>query len=512
MKKVKKNVKEQKEIKTKHNVFATIKDSVTGITIITLAVTIIVLLILAGVTIATLTGDNGILTQATRAKKEVEVAEEKEKIELSVIESVSSSNEINMDDLKKELNRFVGDRNYKLTGKETYIVTINKTGNTYRIVNDTVERIDNYEEGTMYVTLYKDGTLVFSATNSILNGKEVEKEFGNLSGSSQRPWIDNSEYKTMIKKVIFLDEVKPISTQNWFAGCENLEDIEHIGNLNAENVQTVGGMFSGCSKLKELDLSKMNAAKVKNMRWMFAGCTNLTHLNLSGIDTSNVTNMTQVFIRCENLVDLNIENFNTSNVTSMVGMFYGCSSLKSLDVSHFNTSQVTSMESMFQACSSLTSLDLSNFNTSQVTSMKAMFQACSSLTSLDLSNFNTSQVTSMKDMFYGSKSLTTLDLSNFNTNQVTDMYRMFSACKSLITLDLSMFNTSQVTSMSQMFYLDEKLKTIYVSEVWNNDKVTSGENLFIGCKSLKGAIDFDSSKVDVTYANYLDGYFTLKNN
>lgn len=41
-----------------------------GITLIALVITIIVLLILAGVTIATLTGDNGILTQAGKAKEE----------------------------------------------------------------------------------------------------------------------------------------------------------------------------------------------------------------------------------------------------------------------------------------------------------------------------------------------------------------------------------------------------------------------------------------------------------
>ena len=41
-----------------------------GITLIALVITIIVLLILAGVTIATLTGDNGILKQADKAKTE----------------------------------------------------------------------------------------------------------------------------------------------------------------------------------------------------------------------------------------------------------------------------------------------------------------------------------------------------------------------------------------------------------------------------------------------------------
>lgn len=44
---------------------------------------IIVLLILAGVSIATLTGDNGILKQANKAKEETEIAAEKEKIKLA---------------------------------------------------------------------------------------------------------------------------------------------------------------------------------------------------------------------------------------------------------------------------------------------------------------------------------------------------------------------------------------------------------------------------------------------
>ncbi len=49
-----------------------------GITLIALVITIIVLLILAGVSIALVTGDNGLLGQATRAGAETQVAEAKE--------------------------------------------------------------------------------------------------------------------------------------------------------------------------------------------------------------------------------------------------------------------------------------------------------------------------------------------------------------------------------------------------------------------------------------------------
>ena len=65
------------------------KGANTGITLIALVITIIVLLILAAVSIATLTGENGILTQANNAKTQTVIGEEKEKIQLSITDVVS---------------------------------------------------------------------------------------------------------------------------------------------------------------------------------------------------------------------------------------------------------------------------------------------------------------------------------------------------------------------------------------------------------------------------------------
>ena len=55
-----------------------------GITLIALVVTIIVLLILAGVSIAMLTGDNGILKQSRKAKTDTANAEVAEKINMEL--------------------------------------------------------------------------------------------------------------------------------------------------------------------------------------------------------------------------------------------------------------------------------------------------------------------------------------------------------------------------------------------------------------------------------------------
>ena len=79
-----KNLKKEKSkdilAKSENKVFTTQK----GITLIALVITIIILLILAAVTIAALSGENGILSNAARAKQETERAEILEQIRLDI--------------------------------------------------------------------------------------------------------------------------------------------------------------------------------------------------------------------------------------------------------------------------------------------------------------------------------------------------------------------------------------------------------------------------------------------
>ena len=61
-----------------------------GITLIALVVTIVVLLILAGISISVLSGDNGIINQAKKGKEETEIAEEKEIIDTSAAQAANA--------------------------------------------------------------------------------------------------------------------------------------------------------------------------------------------------------------------------------------------------------------------------------------------------------------------------------------------------------------------------------------------------------------------------------------
>ncbi len=79
-----------------------------GITLIALVITIIVLLILAGVTIATLTGDNGILTKANTAKEQTKEATALEKVKIAVMGSYGVDEKIDEKELEKSLKNVEG--------------------------------------------------------------------------------------------------------------------------------------------------------------------------------------------------------------------------------------------------------------------------------------------------------------------------------------------------------------------------------------------------------------------
>ena len=109
-----------------------------GITLIALVITIIVLLILVAVSIAMLTGENGILTKASTAKEQTTEAEFEEQVKIAVMSAkANTKGKIDKTLLKTELEKITG-----ITGvpenattelpwtviKEKYKVIINENG------------------------------------------------------------------------------------------------------------------------------------------------------------------------------------------------------------------------------------------------------------------------------------------------------------------------------------------------------------------------------------------------
>ncbi len=110
--------------------------------------------------------------------------------------------------------------------------------------------------------------------------------------------------------------------------------------------------------------------------------------------------------------------------------------------------------------------------------------------------------------FYELSNLTEIQgIEHLNTSEVTTMESMFDGCKSLTELDLRTFDTRGVTNMYAMFYNNEALTTIYVSDLFVTDQVTSSEHMFESCTSLPS---YQEGNDDKSYAKDYLSYVRLQ--
>ena len=358
-------------------------------------------------------------------------------------------------------------------------------------------------------------SITIEKNNIVPNDAKYSKDISSKQDGSVMLWYTDKDNNSLYEVSIGSENGSLEANTNgsgMFSYLDNVDTLDLTG-LDTSNMTSMSYMFYNSNSLKSINLSNFNTSKLLYANNMFNGCTSLESLDLSNFNTSKVTNFSNMFRDCQKMKEINLSNFDTSSATIFANLFHNCSSLTTLDLSSFNTNKVTYMGSMFYNCSSLTSLDLSNFNTSNVINMGyGMFYNCKSLKELDLSNFDTKKVIDFSDMFNGCSSLENIELSSFDTTNATNMANMFYNCKSLKQLDLSSFNTSKVTNMSKMFLQNNEINTIYVSEKWNTSNVTSSSLMFHSCTSLVGAVPFDSSKTDISMANYTNGYLTYKSN
>ncbi len=145
-----------------------------GITLLALVITIIVLLILAGITISAITGDNGIIGNAGQAKEETVIANEKEIIEKATVQAMGNNKYGNIEEseLQEQLD--------KETGEEK--TEVSDAGDEFEVV---------FHESNRYYTVDKDGNVegAFEIIEDKYPGDiTVGKDGNTLDGSEEKPY------------------------------------------------------------------------------------------------------------------------------------------------------------------------------------------------------------------------------------------------------------------------------------------------------------------------------------
>ena len=202
-----------------------------GITLIALVITIIVLLILAGVAIAALTGENGLLERASKTKEETAKSEAIERTRIDIMTQLADNkgDKITGDQLKTILNRYFDNSDVNsisdFTSKTTeikvkdgeYTVKLADILKGVDIDNTELDPADLYYTTSEHVLFDDDDDAIEQANafGSYMQEGEYEDFFGEEFMNELESILSEPEY--------IINEVCPLKVTNY---SEELGDLD----------------------------------------------------------------------------------------------------------------------------------------------------------------------------------------------------------------------------------------------------------------------------------------------
>ena len=518
-----------------------------GITLIALAITIIVLLILAGVTIGAITGEDGIIKNALEAREKTEIANEKEIVEEAVLNAMKNNKRGNIvrDELQEELDKITGEgktivtedtegqgyfvkfvssqRIYKvsLDGDVTYLGEETELISQAEIIanpeSNTTPQLLQQVELTVQTQIDIEGaeySLVYAWNQDKDNAPEDSKFMETTligTGRIRKTTVSSvdtvgGEYYLWVRIVV--GEIEKTQCFGPYA----IRDHTTLIGTASEN-ETTSGFLGSKTQEKETvkEVERRNIESI-NITTSLSGhsvsdenCWDVSEsqngLYLAWYEDKDNDGYYEVTIGGEGGV---VANSDSNSLFNFIGNSVENQEVTITGLNNLETGLTTNMAYMFRQCK-VSSLDVSSFNTENVTNMRYMFYNCSNLTSLDLNNFDTSKVTTLFSTFEGCSKLSTLKVSNWDTSNVVDMGEKagywgyggtFQGCSSLTELDISKWDTSNVVGMGQMFSGCSSLTNLDVSN-FNTSNVISMYNMFNGCQNLTklDVSNFDTKNV-----------------
>ena len=319
------------------------KNNKRGITLIALVITIVVLLILASVSIATLTGDNGILKQATRAKEETEKAKTNEQTDLVKMEDLINES-VNGSEVEQVTDTAPGVLERNDTETNTY--TINSIEDLVFFSYDVNNNRNTYEGQTIKLGLSLD----FDSSKSYVDAYRTDYGKYGYNGVLKTLLTSGEGFKpigTYLNNNTSINDETNTPFMGTFDG--NNHEINGLRIVSSEKGKGLFGLVKGAT-IKNLGIGNDSTIKVNLVSGSIVGYAN------EGTTIENCYNNATILESTENSQQLggiagqltsssNITNcFNLANISggSNLGGIAGMSS-GNID-SCYNTGVLTGEE------------------------------------------------------------------------------------------------------------------------------------------------------------------------
>ena len=356
-----------------------------GITLIALVITIIVLLILAGVTIASITGENGILSKATQASQKTTQEKEREEIKMAVtsdnmkdITGDERESDYYIENFQKELDNIAGASKTKVVYDMGVLkVTYKETGNEYYIGydendNEKIKTREEYLSGQKYET----GDLTDDEKTQLESGIKLEINSGS--------------------KGEFLVQVESGGIIDWGDGTYSKVEDPYTGKIRnkSKKIAYINNDYSKLNSIKMAGVVDIRSVwheySEKNKIYTVKIFTNTIFANseallkivdwgeceLSSVNFANSTNLTEIASPKE-------KSFSKDYVY-ILGGFQNCTSLKQIPLKFFtNISNIRNVSRMFENCTSLTGNAIELWNNSNIEYHENCYKGCTNLSNYD---------------------------------------------------------------------------------------------------------------------------------
>ena len=371
----------------------------------------IVLLILAGITISAISGENGIIQKAVEARTQTDIANVKEQARLDITELQMDKlgEEITGEELETILLKYgsfeenenekdildrilTTEKGNKIQVSEIYEGNIKTEGGLPIKI-----RVNTGEDGYVVLPISKDEDCVVDwGDNTTTANKENKKQNikiasvnDNISVAAaptpngiEHTYTEKNVEKTVtisgsVKEIItgepiYATAAKILEIEQWgetglemvdLGYCENLRKIASPSKKSFENLKndeeydSLYFVLAGCSSLKEIpaDLFKYCNNAI-GFSATFAGCTSLTTIPEELFaNCPNAANFDETFARCTSLTTIPEGLFaNCPNAAIFKGTFANCTSLTTIPQTLFdNCQKVESFVGTFNNCINL---------------------------------------------------------------------------------------------------------------------------------------------------------------
>ena len=443
-----------------------------GITLISLIITIIILLILAGVALNTLVGANGIISNINTATENYKKAQKEEQLALlfeSLKMTTTGSEKINVNELQEKIDKEYGENIITISdnANNNLIINVIETGKEYEITNDgevtATDLIDDTLEENAelrkFITVWKveAGETI---TLPLYEKQDTAIDYGEKETYFNYDFTVDYGDGTIKKVTSYNDENRIHTYTN--AGTYEIS----ISGL------CEGWSFSKVANNRDNIIGFKQWGVIKSKHIDFSSCANLTgNIPIPTTNSFNeIDSLRELFYRCENLTCKIPSNLfkNGSHIATLRNAFNFCGVTGNIPANLF--SNCTNMENLtyiFGGAESITGNIPENLlknntklkgegaigifsemhnisgeipeglleNCTEITSVFRLFDRCEKLTGNipEKLLYNCKKVNSVGCMFKECTGLTGSIPENFLTNltEITRIDEMFSGCKNL---------------------------------------------------------------------------------